>query len=116
MGKIAKYFTVKELACRCGCGKMPTADTIKRADQLRDDWGKPLIPTSGARCVPHNQSVGGVRNSEHIDGMAIDFKCLPEDRLSFVALAIAHGYSSIGVYKHFVHLGTRDNKLWPGDY
>lgn len=116
MNRIAKYFTHEELACRCGCGFLPTQVTLDRADSLRESWGRPLVPTSGARCPAHNESVNGDENSEHMDGVAIDFVVLPEDRFSFVSHAIAHGYTSIGVYKRFIHLGTRDKKLWPGAY
>lgn len=39
---------------------------------LRDQLGKPIIVTSGFRCLRLNQAVGGVPNSQHLEGKAVD--------------------------------------------
>lgn len=39
---------------------------------LRDKLGKPIIVTSGFRCQKLNQAVGGVPNSQHLTGQAVD--------------------------------------------
>ena len=39
---------------------------------LRDKLGKPIIVTSGFRCQRLNQAVGGVPNSQHLTGQAVD--------------------------------------------
>lgn len=41
---------------------------------LRDKLDKPVIVTSGYRCVHLNKLIGGVNNSQHITGQAADIK------------------------------------------
>lgn len=41
---------------------------------LRKHWGAPLIINSGFRCQAHNLNVGGVRDSWHKKGSAIDIR------------------------------------------
>lgn len=40
---------------------------------IRDKLGKPMIITSGYRCPTLNKKVGGVANSQHTKGQAVDF-------------------------------------------
>lgn len=75
-----KYFTRDEpyIACPCGrCGGFPVepAEKLMRlADAVREAAGKPMIPTSTVRCKAHNAEVGGVWNSRHLLGHAMDFR------------------------------------------
>ena len=69
-----KYFDKSEFRCRCGCG----ADTmeeklIRVAERVRDHYGRPVTVSSGRRCANHNAKVGGVSNSRHLSGKAMDF-------------------------------------------
>ena len=74
-----KHFTRDEpyIACPCGrCGGFPVepAEKLMRlADAVREDAGKPMIPTSTVRCDAHNAEVGGVATSRHKLGHAMDF-------------------------------------------
>lgn len=74
-----KYFTRSEpyIACPCGrCGGFPVepAEKLMRlADAVREDAGKPMVPTSTVRCDAHNAEVGGVPTSRHKLGHAMDF-------------------------------------------
>lgn len=74
-----KYFTRDEpyIACPCGrCGGFPVepAEKLMRlADAVREDAGKPMVPTSTVRCDAHNAEVGGVATSRHRMGHAMDF-------------------------------------------
>ena len=45
---------------------------VQIADQIREHFGKPCIVNSGCRCTSHNKKVGGVTNSRHLSGKAID--------------------------------------------
>lgn len=72
-GKV-KYFNKAEFACECGCG----ADTMEEklileAEDVREHFGSPVNVTSGRRCAKHNARVGGVSNSRHLIGKAMDF-------------------------------------------
>lgn len=69
-----KYFKDSEFTCKCGCGLNLQKNGIKKiADEIREHFGKPMIITSGTRCVKHNREVGGVSNSWHLKGNAFDF-------------------------------------------
>lgn len=75
-----KYFTRDEpyIACSCGkCGGFPVepAEKLMRlADAVREAAGRPMVPTSTVRCKTHNAEVGGVWNSRHLLGHAMDFR------------------------------------------
>lgn len=74
-----KYFTKEEFRCRCGgrfCNGFPAEPAqllVKAADQVREHFGAPVNLTSGLRCATHNANEGGVSNSRHMSGKAMDF-------------------------------------------
>lgn len=74
-----KYFSRSEFKCQCGgkyCNGYPAEPSealVRIAESLREEIGKPIIITSGLRCATHNAEVGGVSNSRHISGKAMDF-------------------------------------------
>ncbi len=68
-----KHFKKSEFTCKCGCGlNNMNLKVVQIADQIRDHFGKPCIVNSGCRCTSHNKKVGGVANSRHLSGKAID--------------------------------------------
>jgi hypothetical protein len=68
-----KHFKKSEFTCKCGCGlNNIQIEVVKIADEVREHFRSPAIVTSGTRCTKHNAEVGGVRNSRHIQGKAID--------------------------------------------
>lgn len=74
-----KHFTRSEpyIACPCGrCGGFPVEPAkklMRLADAVREDAGRPMVPTSTVRCDAHNAEVGGVATSRHKLGHAMDF-------------------------------------------
>lgn len=72
-----RYFTRGEFACKCGkCSgfpKEPDVVLVQLAERTRQHFGKPILVSSGVRCPAHNASVGGVSNSRHLLGKAMDF-------------------------------------------
>ena len=74
-----KHFERKEFKCRCGniyCNGYPAEmqeKLIRVADRVRDHFGAVAIVSSGLRCTKHNANVGGVSNSRHLTGKAMDF-------------------------------------------
>lgn len=68
-----KHFKKDEFTCKCGCGlNNIQLEVVKIADEVREHFGSPAIVTSGTRCEKHNKEVGGVSNSRHLNGKAID--------------------------------------------
>jgi hypothetical protein len=69
-----KYFKKSEFRCKCGCGADSMDEKLIRiAEQIREHFGAPVNVTSGRRCANHNARVGGVSNSRHLKGKAMDF-------------------------------------------
>ena len=75
----SRYFSRTEpyIACSCGrCGGFPAEPTerlMRLADRVREQAGAAMIPSSTVRCAAHNAEVGGVSNSRHLLGKAMDF-------------------------------------------
>ena len=74
----SKYFVRAEFACPCGrCGGFPVEPSpalVRMANQIREHFGRPMIPSSGVRCQAHNDELpGSVPNSRHVSGRALDF-------------------------------------------
>lgn len=74
-----EYFEKSEFACHCG-GKYckgypaePQEKLIRVADAVRKALKAPATVSSGVRCEKHNANVGGVSNSKHLSGKAMDF-------------------------------------------
>ena len=74
-----RYFSRQEpyIGCSCGqCGGFPVEPSeklMRLADAVRAAAGRPMVPTSTVRCRAHNKAVGGVENSRHLLGKAMDF-------------------------------------------
>lgn len=73
-----KYFKKEEFKCKCGgryCNGYPAEireDLVRIADGAREHFGRAAIVSSGLRCKQHNANVGGVYNSQHMYGEAVD--------------------------------------------
>lgn len=106
-----KHFKKSEFACKCG-GKYcngypadPKEKLIRVADDVREHFGKSMFVSSGLRCKQHNSNVGGVSNSRHLSGKAMDF-CISgvsaAQILSYVQQKkeIRYAYAIDGSYVH----------------
>lgn len=75
-----RYFSREEFRCQCGgkyCGGFPAEPSgklVKLADKVRAHFGAAAVISSGVRCPKHNEAVGGVENSRHLQGTAMDFR------------------------------------------
>lgn len=74
---LVKDFKPAEFRCPCGhCTGYPTymkQVELNHIQTIRDHYGKPMTITSGLRCSYENKKVGGVANSGHLKGYAVDF-------------------------------------------
>lgn len=74
------YFTRQELRCKCGgryCGGYPAEPKgalVRLAEQARHHFGRPAHVVSCLRCPTWNALSGGVANSQHMYGEAMDLR------------------------------------------
>jgi zinc D-Ala-D-Ala carboxypeptidase len=82
-------FTRSATADRLNIDNTPTFEVVANLTRLcmlvldiaREQYGKPIIITSGYRCQRLNKSVGGVSNSQHLQGLACDIVVNDMDKL-----------------------------------
>lgn len=74
-----KYFDKEEFKCKCkgkyctGYPKEPQRLLVEACDDVREYFNAPMTVSSGLRCTIHNANEGGVSNSRHLTGRAVDF-------------------------------------------
>lgn len=108
---MSKYFSVDEMVCH-HCGQLPEGGINPRLldvlDAMREKLGFPLYVSCMYRCPEHNAEVGGVWNSQHINGTAADVQ-LPEFWTveDLAAVAEECGADGIGLYDWGVHVDVR---------
>lgn len=105
MANEGRYFTKEELQCGCGCFKCEMDDMfLERLDMLRNARGRPIRLTSAYRCAEHNANVGGVPNSSHTKGLAVDIAADSREKYWILKHAFELGFQGVGIAQGFVHL------------
>ena len=109
------YFTEKEMQCR-GTGECNMDEKfMEKLIDLREDYNRPMIITSGYRSQAHNSAVGGAPNSAHVHGRAVDILVSGNEAYDILSLAFKHGFTGIGVAqrgahnKRFIHIDDMDD-------
>jgi zinc D-Ala-D-Ala carboxypeptidase len=110
---MARYFVAAEIV-----NLRP--ELVRRLDEARELAGVPFRITSGYRSPSANAAVGGVGNSAHGRGLAVDIACAgSRDRFHIVRGLFAAGFRRIGVYDRHVHADLDDSLpnpvCWTGD-
>lgn len=96
-----KNFTMNELKCKCNgkyCNGYPTGfsyELLRQLQDIRNHFGRAVIITSAVRCNQHNKNVGGVANSKHKLGTAVDFY------VKGVSYNTLNSYVNKMPYKHY---------------
>lgn len=119
--QLTEDFWLSEFTCKCGkCAFEADAwmDSLfmLRLQQLRDDFGRPLKITSGARCRDHNRDVGGAPRSGHLvsegnPARAADIdvsRFSGELRYKLIKLAFRHKFRGVGVADTFLHIDLKN--------
>lgn len=88
-----KYFTIRELtksetAIRKRIDNIPNKEQEENLrnlvkyilDPLREEYGKPIVVTSGFRCHVLNDILGGSKTSQHKNGEAADIRTIEDTR------------------------------------
>lgn len=115
--QIYRYFSVRELACGCGCGRGQDdmdADFMRKMEQIRVTFDRPMAVNSGFRCPRHDEAVGGSGSGCHTVGKALDIATpSSEYRMWLIKIASAHSITRVGMAKDFIHMdmcGKPENK------
>jgi predicted chitinase len=115
---VSKYFLVREVT-NGDRRRIPTEDSIKQnvfklaqeLDRLRQEWGSPILVTSWYRPKEINAAVGGVSNSQHLNGSAADIRPAQGNLYHFQdwldKVAWQHWALGYGAKKGFVHVDLR---------
>lgn len=117
-----KYFKRSEFACKCckycnGFPVEPNEKLVETLETIREHFGVPVTVSSGIRCKTHNTNVGGVSESQHMEGTAADIvvKGVPVSEVVKYAETLMPKTGGIGTYKTFTHIDVRSVKArWNG--
>lgn len=123
MGDLTKNISWAEMACKDGT---PVPDQLKenarkianRVQTLADVLGaEKIILTSAFRTPLHNNFVGGVPTSTHLEAKAIDFYLIKGGTVmnpQLVGHYIAKGDydGGLGIYNNFTHLDIGSKRMW----
>lgn len=110
MSHYALHFTAAEMDPRGEADADDKANlrlVARLLDCVREAIDRPIIVTSGYRSPDHNAAVGGVPNSAHVLGWAVDVKSpgmKPSD-LADAIEAVTPGFDQLIVYAGHVHVG-----------
>lgn len=86
-----------------------------RLQLTRDEYGKPINPSSTYRSPEYNKSKNGATASRHEKGDAIDMDVEDSEvkELSKEALKV-NSKGGVGIYKGFVHIDVGPSRIWNG--
>lgn len=120
--KVSEFFTVREVTLgdprripRDSDIKQNIFNLAKQLDQIREDWGSPILINSWYRPPAINNAVGGAANSQHLYGSAVDVRPGNQKLLQLQKWLDLDSWKDralgYGVKKGFVHLDTRSGRI-----
>jgi len=87
---------------------------VTKLQVARDYFGEPMVFTSGYRCDKLNKAVGGVANSAHTSGKAVDIEFHSEAHAKkLIEALIKSGFKRIGLGWSFIHVDIDHTKPHP---
>ena len=114
-----------KLSCACGedgCDKRSVKQRIlNMLQKVRDDYGLPMIVTSGGRCPLHENEKHRSAPADHQKCLGVDVRITGQAMASkLTAYAAIHGFNAFGtnLKSGFIHLGYRpeNNKIVTWEY
>jgi uncharacterized protein YcbK (DUF882 family) len=121
MAQITNNFNLQEFECK-GNYKIPDKylknifEVAKNLQVLRNEIMQPIKINSAYRSKEHNAIIGGVKNSQHLKGKAVDIAVKgmkTVDLYLTIERLIKAGemkQGGLGLYKNFVHYDIRGKK------
>ena len=116
-----EFFTREEFRCKCGgkyCNGFPAEPhkaTVRFADAIRKRVGKPIPVNSGLRCRTWNAIQGGVANSNHMTGGAVDLghpAGVTPVQMKAAAEEVMGKTGGIGIYDWGIHIDDGTYSRW----
>jgi uncharacterized protein YcbK (DUF882 family) len=110
--KVSSHFRRSEFSCTDGCGfKAVDVQLLELLEKIRDHFGsKPVTITSGCRCLKHNHDIGSLDTSQHVRGIACDFRIKGiEPQLIYDYINDWHD-GGLGIYNSWIHLDVRGKR------
>jgi hypothetical protein len=114
-----KYFDLSEFDSpdKKGSGEEMKSSTLLMLDRARAHANIPFTINSGYRTPSHNKKVGGVADSSHVKGYAVDISAKTgREKYIIVDSLIKAGFTRIGIAKTFVHADNdptkAQNTIW----
>lgn len=99
-----KFFKEKEIVGL-------NAKLVQMLDRAREYAGVPFILTSTVRTIAENNAAGGVEDSSHLAGLAVDIRAKDSvARFKIMTGLIAIGFNRIGIYEHHIHADIDTSK------
>jgi len=99
-----KYFKEKEIVGL-------NTGLVEMLDKAREIAGIPFVITSGLRTEEKNKEVGGVNDSSHRKGLAVDLRCRDSrSRFLIIKGLISVGFSRIGAEVDHIHVDIDPEK------
>ena len=86
-----------------------------QAEIFAKSLGRPITLNSAYRSPAYNTSVGGARNSMHVQRKAIDVQwgtTSVQGRVDIIQKAIDAGFTGIGTYNSFMHVDIGAKRQW----
>lgn len=124
--KLTKNFSLDELIASTtakihGIDNTPALDVINNLKKLceevlqpiRDKYGHAITVTSGYRSAELNNIIGGVANSQHLTGEAVDIKCAATSKaqlFNIIKDMINNGEITVG--QLIWEYGTKSEPNW----
>ena len=108
-----KYFKYSEFDSpdMPGSGeKYMNKDFIKMLDKARGMAGVPFKINSGYRTTKRNEDVGGVADSAHTKGLAVDISTTPETKKVILDSLLKVGFVRVGIGNNFIHVDNDKSK------
>ncbi|ARU48318.1 D-Ala-D-Ala carboxypeptidase family metallohydrolase [Sulfurospirillum diekertiae] len=101
-----KHFKKEEFTCKCGCGlNNINDDLVILLDTARQSANVSFKINCGCRCEKHNKEVGGVEDSAHTKGLAVDISTLSDSvRFNIVSALLKVGFKRVLLYDTFIHV------------
>ena len=89
------------------------ASTLKKLEIARENSGLQFIVTSGYRTESHNKKVGGVIDSSHILGYAVDLLTTTKNEKQIANSLVNAGFKRLGIGTGFIHVDDDPTKPTP---